>query len=340
MKAIETGLYGALLALTAGLAWTGWKADDKPVEEDVVVFTPGDIQRVVWHDDASEATIEVVGKGKDARVWVTAGKAEGKAGDDDDSAEPQARGPIALRRFPGNEQALSLVQEKLSPLRALRQFSGVDDAQAEQMGLTTPEATLRVEGSAGTVDLSVGAKAYGSSDTYVRKSDGAVWLLSSKVLGPLRAADTRLMDRALIAGDALEIAQATVRGAGGEVAAVHQATHDKDNAYWARPGAADAKDTALDAFFEKFFQLRASSYPVQGAEAGAVEELLTVALSPAAGAPQSVAIGRRANAERSKPGEPVWDWLARSAHTGDQWVELPRSSASDLAEALPGLLEG
>jgi hypothetical protein len=371
MKPVETWAYALLLLVAIGLSWTSWTTEEVEEKKSSVVFDPGaGLTSIVWAGDKNAATLTIEGKDDDLSVWVEAGrrpKIEAPKGDDDDSAagataavetpegetgEPvtpddapePTYGPPELKAFPGNDQATKLVG-LFQPLSALREFADVDAEALEGMGLKDPKATLTLDAGGRSIALEVGDKAYGSSDTYLRDaSSGAVYLVSSKVIGPLRGAESRLMERSLQPFEPTDAAAAKLTTpAGGESRSVHQGRHDKDNAYWADPDQLEVVDTARDALMDKVFQLRATAYATE-AERVTDADVQTVAraeFNGEDGAPLgSLDLSRKEDIERSKPGEPVFDWWARSDRTRGQWVKVSRSTAQELSDQIDALVGG
>lgn len=351
MKAQETWIYAILLVIAVGLSWSSWRTEEVETKTSVDVFDPGaSIRTIRWEGEKNVAELMIEGKGDERAVWVKAGRKErlpAPEGDDDDSAgaptEPPepAYGEAKITEFPGNEQAVTLV-DSFSPLKALRQFGALGAETLAEMGLDEPSATLHIEGASRSITLDVGSKAYGSSDTYVKdQAGGTVYLISSKVVGPLRGAESRLVERNLFAFEAADVAAVTVVGAtGGEAVATHEGRHDKDNAFWADPADASTVDTARDALLGKVFQLRASTWlPVDERIAdGDVDPLLSVAFSGDAGPLGRLEVARAVDVEKSRGDEPVYDYYARAERTRGQWVKVSRSTGTELVDALSGML--
>jgi len=365
LKPIETGIYAALLLLSLGLAWNAWQGDDDSdggaASRDVVVFDPGSggVALLDWHGERNVASVEIDAKSDDLLSWISAGKrpkiepppAPEAAGDDDSAsaadeqpAEPAkpVYGEAELRSFPGGKQVTDLV-ERFAPLRAIRRFDDLDTEILAEMGLDEPKATLSMTSASGkSLDLQVGSKAYGSSDTYVRnETSGTVYLLSSKVLGPLRSAESRLMERNILGFPAVDAAEATLAAAagGGSRTLSHQGTHDEDNAYWADPDSADQLDANLDGFMKKIFQLRATTYPKDDERPAAesIESVLRVAF--AGGSDRYLELGRILDEKRSREAEPAYDWHARTQLTRDLWVKVSRTAGRELGDALGDVID-
>jgi hypothetical protein len=364
LKPIETWIYAALLLISLGLAWSAWQGDDDSEQgaasRNVVVFDPGSggVALLDWHGERNVASVEIDAKGDELLSWVSAGKrpkidgptAPEAAGDDDSAAAaeeepakpaPPVYGEPEMRSFPGGKKVAELV-ERFAPLRAIRRFDTLDDETLAEMGLDEPKATLSMTSVAGkSLDLQVGGKAYGSSDTYVRnETSGTVYLLSSKVLGPLRSAESRLMERNILGFPAVDAKEATLAAATGASRTLsHQGTHDEDNAYWADPTSADQLDTNLDGFMKKIFQLRATTYPKDDERPAAesVESVLRVAF--AGGKDRYLELGRILDEKRSREDEPAYDWHARTHLTRDGWVRVSRTAGRELGDALGDVVD-
>jgi hypothetical protein len=349
MKRAESWVFGGLLLVTLGLAYRTWKHEEPAAKSSVVVFDPGPngVTALVWQDDKSIATVEVQGTGDEMETWVVAGRRPNapKDGDDDDSAKEETPAPPPgepdLRRFPGNDQARDLAKS-FAPLRALREFDKLDDESKKEMGLDKPEGTLTVKSAAGEMTFEIAGKAYGSTDTYLRKPGSeVVWLVASKDLGPLRGADTRLMERDVFGFGADEIVSVTLRdGTGREARGAQQGRHDKSNAFWTQPDKPEERDTVLGGLVEKVLQLRATSYPVDSEKPadGTVEVQLTASFVGESGELGKLELGRREDAKRSKPDEPAWEWLVRTTRTRDGWAVVAKGTAQDAVDALSSLL--
>jgi hypothetical protein len=122
---------------------------------------------------------------------------------------------------------------------------------------------------------------------------------------------------------------------------VHQGRHDKANAYWARADDPETRDTPAQGFVEKVFQLRATAYPTEDEKIDdtAVETMLSLAVTREGGTPGAIAVGRSVDADKTTDDETVYVWWVKTHRTRDQWVKVSRSTASDLAEQSPALLE-
>ena len=381
MRRKETLVYGVLLSLTLGLAWSIHHAEEPEEEAGSVVFDPGaGVTSMSFENETSVATIEVEGSGDDLETWITAGKKEkieteveitDAPADDDDSAEPPSddddsakesppKAPEAestqpttkteitygdpiLRQFPGNASATKLV-ESFSPLKALRQFEGLDEDALSQMGLDAPKGSLTIESAAGSVTFEIGEKSYGSSDTYVRVAgNNTVFLVSSKDLSPLRGAENRLVDRILLDAESAEIAHATVTIGGVQTGAkrLHQGRHDKKNSFWVPEDNPDDKDTVFGGFVEKVLQLRASSFPtdVDAPAEQSVSGVFAMVFGGESSPLGTIELGRTVDDDKSSEDELVYKYFARSNRTRNRWAQVSKANAGDLEDQLSQIIE-
>ena len=373
MKTLELTIYAILLLVVIGLSWNAWKGEEPVAKDSVEIFDPAPVglTEMIWEGERNAATLEIIGEGDDAQVWVTAGKKkrlpapapealadddsasndDDSASNDDDSAEGSEAptlppkplyGEAEVASFPGSDAAAKLVA-RFSPLTALRQFDDLTDEQLDEMGLTEPEATLLLRAGSEELHLEVGDKAYASSDTYVR-APGArtVWLLSSKDIGPLRSASTNLRDRDLLGFVPTDAVDSNIQpGAGRPFKAFHQGTHDKDNAYWADADDPEQRDAVLDGFMKALFQLRASSY-LKADEMPGREELEPVVAVAFRGQDLgelgSMRLARRVDEKRSRDDDTVYEWFATSHRLRGTWARVSRTTAEEVADALDGVL--
>ncbi|MBJ94147.1 MAG: hypothetical protein CMP23_06665 [Rickettsiales bacterium] len=356
---METTFYGVALIISLLLCWSSWKSESSGQQQTnqgpIVVFEPGSggLSELHWRGEKAVASLSFAGKGEEQTAWVQAGKREriegpqtAPAGDDDDSAS-QAREPAkpvygepALRSFPGGKQVAELI-ERFKPLVALRKFNDLDAATLSEMGLDDPASSLTVSSLSGKkLELSIGDKAYGSSDTYALETGTAnVYLLSSKVLGALRSAEGRLMERNILGFDAMEASEVRLSAPGGSTRKLrHEGTHDEANAYWSDPDAPEQQEST-DGFMKKLLNLRAIAYPLD-TERISDDQVERILRADFPGKPAAhIELGRVRDETRSKEDEPAWDWHARTQLTRDVWVKVSRNSGLELYDNLQKLLD-
>jgi len=361
MKSTETAIYALLLVISLGVAWDAWQggtdSGGEAADSPIVLFDPGSggLSELHWQGKKAVATVLFDGKGKKLRSWVSAGKrvkidgpASPEAAGDDDSAEAEANakppepvyGEPELRSFPGGKQVTELM-ERFSPLVALRRFEGLEPATITEMGLDEATGSLSAKAASGkTLKLVIGNKAYGSSDTYARdESSDSVYLLSSKVLGSLRSAESRLMERNILGFDPIEATSVVLSSpAGVERALRHEGTHDEENAYWADPSSPNEHES-VDAFMKQLFQLRATAYPKDDERLTDTEvETILRASFPGEEKPY-LELGRELDTKRSKEDEPAWNWHARTHLTRGIWVKVSRNAGTELSDNMAKVLE-
>ncbi len=360
MKTSETSIYAVLLIISLCLSWNAWQggsdAGGESSDSPIVLFDPGSggLGELHWQGEKAVASVIFSGKGKKLRSWVSAGKRvklEGpttpEAAGDDDSAEESSietpkpiYGEPELRSFPGGKQVTELA-ERFSPLVALRRFEGLEEETIAEMGLKESSGSLSATSAGGkSLKLTIGSKAYGSSDTYARdESSGAIYLLSSKVLGSLRSAESRLMERNILGFAPIEASDVLRSSpAGLQRPLRHEGTHDEENAYWVDPSSPDEHESE-DGFMKQLFKLRATAYPKDDQRL-ANEEVETILRASFPGEDKPyLELGRVLDAKRSKEDEPAWNWHARTHLTRDIWVKVSRNAATELSDNLAKVLE-
>lgn len=234
-------------------------------------------------------------------------------------------GPPVTREFPGNAVASGLLGS-FDTLRALRQFDNVDDARLEAMGLKTPQGHLRVVADGKELELELGNTAYGAVHQYARpKGGGPVYLLSRDLIGPLKNASARLMERRLIAFEPEDIAGIELVNGASSVKLLHRDARKKATAHWTRATDEERSDS-LDGFVDKLLQLGVTHYPVPGEEPDAVslEPVLKASVVGKDGPLVTFELARG-----QKAGAPAW--FGRSTAT-KAWVELSEGPAADVAD--------
>jgi len=360
VKPIEPVIYAILLLISLGLSWNAWKGESTGANDanssPIVLFDPGNegLAELHWHGEKAVTSVLFESKGKKLRSWVSAGKrikVEGPvtpadtAGDDDSAEDeepatpaPPVYGEPELRSFPGGKQVTELA-DRFSPLVALRRFDSINEETLAEMGLDETTSSLSATSISGkSLDLAIGSKAYGSSDTYARDNDGTVYLLSSKVLGALRSAESRLMERNILGFEAIEVSEVSLKSPGGlERSLRHEGMHDEANAYWADPKSPDEHEVE-DSFMKKLFQLRATAFPkdTERLQDADVEGVVRASF-PGDETPY-LELGRVQDSKRSKEGEPAYNWHARTHLTRNIWVKVSRNSATELSDNLDKVL--
>lgn len=354
MNRLEPLVFGVLLLVTLGFARSVWQGDEPAALDTVIAFDPGKggLKTVAWDDERSVATLQVSEGDAGPTAWVSAGKREKiepptpvEGPQPEGAAEPTPAptpaeptyGDPLLRSFPGNKAARTLVKS-LSPLKALREFRGLDTEAIEEMGLDEPKGTLVLTGSAGEARFEVGDKAYGSNDTYLRPAgEDRVFLISSKILGPLRGASNRLVERNPLTIDPADAVSLAVGSAGGEPRRLlHQGRYDKVNSYWALADNPEERDSGVESFVEKLFGLRVTRYPLDGEAREDVEVALVARFEGDSGPADKLSIGSAPELKPAEGAEPKTEWFVRTGRTR-VWTPISRSTGEDLAEGLAAL---
>jgi hypothetical protein len=275
-----TILGGLLAASMVGsyLTWTSEEDTQKETEVLALQATTDSLTSIVWEDE--EDTVTITRVSDEAGRWIQIEHVERKtvapaqpAEDvpdetpseapeqgaeevEDAAAEPEIE--TTTTRFAGNEQA-QILWDSFAPLYALRELATPSPDALPSFGLDEPEASLQVTVDNRTSAIEVGGSSYGTRDRYVRLED-RVFLLDSKLLRSLQAANTRLVERRLhplTEGDLVSLE--LTRGADLRVWA-HQNREDSKNRYWSPADSPEQRAVSAATWIDKLLKLRVKGY--------------------------------------------------------------------------------
>ncbi len=243
------------------------------------------------------------------------------------------------RLFVAGEAAEAYL-ERLLPLRAVRSLGEVEADLLEQIGLKEPEERLTIACGGKTRRFVLGGSAYGSGDRYLRAEDGGpVHLLRSALVNDLRAAEARLMQRALHRFEPKEVARLVVRAGGAERTLLHRNRLEPKLAEWVDAAQPDRRNELFGNWLLRVEKLRAVRYLPPGVSpdaeqdgagaAGSLEPVVSLRYLDEDGEQLGFleVVRRPPGKEGARP-----DYFARSEATGGAWVELTRSVAEQVAE--------
>lgn len=273
---------GGLVAVALVASYLTWTAEDGPPDDaDIVVLrqTTDDLRRIRWEEDDKTVSLAVANDGRGDYAWFevdltkTVDPPEPEPTDETDAdAEAEAEAPAPPPAEPVTEtERLAFrgasgavdVWEGFAPLYAMRKVPVQDEEALATYGLDDPEARLVVQRAQGDVTLEVGSEAYGTRDRYVLH-EGAVYLLSDKLLRPLQFANTRLVERDLWPYDAATAEKVVAKRAGAagpeQRVLVQQNTDDREAAYWSDAERPETKDIEGATWLTKLFRLRVREY--------------------------------------------------------------------------------
>jgi hypothetical protein len=195
-------LHGALLLVSAGLAYSVWNRDEPlPEKQQTMVDVWGGSQ-------ASFSKLYFEGKTRKVRLeaqkdelgyyYVTTVDTEEQplpAGHLVPSASPLKPPTAKTTRFVSVKAGETLVKA-LAPLKALRAVGKIGADRSEEFGLDKPEGTLKVTVDGKEHVLVIGGTAPGGSDRYAKyQSNGEVFAISGDITQSLLSGDSRLPER-------------------------------------------------------------------------------------------------------------------------------------------------
>ncbi len=202
-------LHGALLLVSAGLAYSVWNKDEPLPEKqqamvDVWSGSQASFNKLSFEGKTRKVRLE---SRKDALGYYYVGTVDKE---DAPAVDPHAGVPGApLKPTDGKEakkettrfvsvKAGETLVKALSPLKALRAVGKVEAGRNEEFGLDKPEGTLKVTVDAKEHTLILGGSTPGGSDRYAKyQQSGEVFAISGDIAQSLMFGDSRLPEREL-----------------------------------------------------------------------------------------------------------------------------------------------
>jgi hypothetical protein len=327
---------GVVLMVLLGLSWHQWTSEpevDRGHKVELFAGDLADISVVRWAGVKSEATLTRKSDAKGDYTWIESvrwsKKPRAKASGEEDApvAEPER---VAKRSvFKASDKADQLFED-LSPMLALRRLEVSDPDKLEELGLTSPKATLEIVRGGQTQALDIGGESYGSRHIYVqRRSDGAVYLVERELLASLKSARSRLADRRLIGLARKDLVRALITADGESLDATQQHADDKDRAVWVLSSDPESAPEQLTSWMTQALKLIGMRYADPADSPADLQSRLTVQFFGAKGESEILEV-----LQVGKSG----DWYARSEHTRGL-VKLTRSSAKSLADDVQSVIE-
>lgn len=335
-------LHGALLVVTAGLAYSVWNKDEPlPEKQQAMVDVWGGSQ-------ASFTKLSFEGKTRKVRLegqkdalgyyYVASVDKEDAPPTDPHAGVPGAplKAPDAPKemkketsRFISVKAADTLVKS-LAPLQAVRAVGKVEAGRNEEFGLDKPEGTLKVTIDGKEHVLVIGGTTPGGSERYAKyQSSGEVFAISGDIAQSLMFGDSRLPERELHGFKNDEITKVRLQKGGKSRELVR--VKDKNDG-WGDVATPTKQDETAGNWMSKLGRLRGSDFIEKPAKALRPEEAV-VRVEYFDG---SKSVGF---VELYKvPGEKGNDYLART-EWGRWYVKVPTSSAEQVEQDLASVLK-
>ncbi len=219
-------LHGALLVVSAGLAYTVWNKDEPAPEKqqamlDVWSGSQASFTKLSFESKTRKVRLE--GK-KDALGYYYVASVDKEDAPATDPHAGIAGAPIKApdakepkketSRFVSVKAADTLVKS-LAPLKAVRAVGKVEPARNEEFGLDKPEGTLKVTIDGKEHVLIIGGTTPGGSERYARyQNSGEVFAISGDIAQSLMFGDSRLPERELHGFKNEDIARVRVQKGG------------------------------------------------------------------------------------------------------------------------------
>ena len=202
-------LHGAVLLVSAGLAYSVWNKDEPAVEKqqgliDVWSGSQAAFTKLYFEGKTRKVRLE---SQKDALGYYYVGnveKEEAPATDPHAGVNAAPLKPADTKdvkketvRFVSVKAGETLVQS-LSPLKALRAVGKVEPSRNEEFGLDKPEGTLKVTIDGKEHSLVIGGSTPGGSERYAKyQNSGEVFAISGDIAQTLMFGDSRLPEHEL-----------------------------------------------------------------------------------------------------------------------------------------------
>ncbi len=371
---IYAGLLVALLAL-AWFRYTGVLGAGEQDETDEVVvlrIEQDDIERVAFHNEKLDVTIELREDALGSYAWVSleerkkkplpklqpteeeegeaaeGGPAEGDAAEGDaaegDAAEgdeagdtvedePEFEIEVVSSQFKGGD-ATDKVVESLAPLLAVRSLGEVAADKLADLELEIPESWLEVTHRGKQRRIDVGGESYGTRDFYVHDPEaGAYYIVDSDTFRPLKYAKSRLPDRRLTALEAQDLERVVLSAASGSVEMIHQNRQDKDAAYWAGTQDLERPVELYANWLDKALRLKGLNYVQADEQPQALQPAFKLALYAEGAEPINIEVLEELDPEGGDSA-----WFARSEFTRGL-MKLHKVLASEATEDVADVIE-
>jgi hypothetical protein len=344
-------LHGALLVVSAGLAYSVWNKDEPAPEKqqatvDVWAGSQAAFSKLSFESKTRKVRLE--GQ-KDALgyYYVTTVDKE-----DAPPADPHAGVPGAPLKPPEAKEtkkettrfisvkAGETLVKSLTPLKAVRAVGKVEVARNEEFGLDKPDGTLKVTIDGKEHVLVIGGPTPGGSERYARyQNSGEVFAISGDIAQSLMYGDSRLPEHELHGFKNEDIAKVRVQ----KGPKTRELLRVKEkNEGWGDPSNPGKQDETAGNWMSKLTRLRGTDFvekpskPLRpedaivrveyfdGGKSVGFTELYKLPATPAPGAAPETAKGN--------------DYLARTEW--DRWyVKVPASTAEQIETDLASVLK-
>lgn len=349
-------VHGALLLVSAGLAYSVWDRDEpQPEKQQAMVDVWGGSQaaftRLSFEGKTRKVRLE---SHKDKTGYYYVGVVDkedapdphaGMHGHDKDGKgplkPPEAKEPKKETiRFVSVKAGETLVKA-LTPLKALRAVGKVDASRNEEFGLDKPEGTLKVTIDGKEHVLTIGGTTPGGSERYAKyHANGEVFAISGDIAQNLMFGDSRLPERDLHGFKNDEVARVKLVK-GGKARELVRLKEKNDG--WADIASPEKQDETAGNWMSKLNKLRGSEF-VEKPRAPLRPEDAIVRVEYFDGSKPIGFVELYKQPAEVKPDAPASatapknDYLART-EWGRWYVKVPASTAEQIENDLASVLK-
>ena len=334
-------LHGALLVVSAGLAYSVWNKDEAALEKpqaSVEVWGGSQASFTKLSFEGKTRKVRLEGQ-KDALGYYYVGSVDKE---DAPPSDPHAGVPGAPLKAPDAKEAKKetsrfvsvkageTLVKSLAPLQAVRAVGKVEPARNEEFGLDKPEGTLKVTIDGKEHVLVIGGTTPGGSERYARyQNNGEVFAISGDIAQSLMFGDSRLPERDLHGFKNEEISKVRLEKGGKSRELVR--VKDK-NEGWGDPNSPTKQDETAGNWMSKLGRLRGSDFVEKPSKALRPEDAIVRVEYFNAGKSVGFVELYKLPAEKSN------DYLARTEW--DRWyVKVPATTAEQIETDLASVLK-
>jgi hypothetical protein len=221
--------------------------------------------------------------------------------------------------------------KRLTPVRALRSLGKLDAKQDTDFGYGKTVGFLELECGGRSIELQSGARAFGSSQRYMRDTKtGVTYLFDEPTVSDLESAQFKFMQADLHAWKPEDIEEAVIEAQGAKKKLIHR-DRKLPQAQWVDDASPAKRNELYANWFSRLSRLRARAYLERGSEpgsdlksAGSATSVLRI--------DYNVADARKGTLELVRVDENgVGHYYART-ETTKAWVALFDSAAKDVEQ--------
>lgn len=181
---------------------------------------------------------------------------------------PEMKEVTTVKEYRGNDAAMELMN-MFGPLKALRVLGTVNDQKAKELGFADSKKSLEVSAKGLATKFAMGGTSYGGGDSYVRDSQGQVYLVAQRIAADFEFPDSRLMERRLHRFERADFDRIEVKAGDKTRVLVQSNRQNQQSFYFAEAATPDKRDDSLKNWVEKLLRLAIGDYVAQGEEPAA-----------------------------------------------------------------------